>query len=206
MPFLPMFPLKLVVFPEEHLNLHIFEPRYQELVKDCLLFGIPRFDNIHPMKYGTEVELVQVHKKFDTGESDIKTKGRRRFKIIKFYPKAEGKLYSGAEVEFLEDIDDRDPTLTNDIIDAILQLYQALNINKEFDDNVLSFSTFEMAHHVGFSAQQEYEFLQLNSEKNRQIFMLEHLEHFIPTVIQMKNLQDRVKMNGHFKNLDPLNF
>jgi ATP-dependent Lon protease len=53
---LPLFPLNLVVFPHEKLNLHIFEPRYRQLVRDCLeqnlTFGIPPFLDNYPQRAG----------------------------------------------------------------------------------------------------------------------------------------------------------
>ncbi len=206
MAFLPMFPLKLVVFPNEHLNLHIFEPRYQELVKDALLFGIPKFDDNKIMEYGTEMELLETKQQFASGESDVRTLGKRRFRIKTFYRKVPGKLYSGADVEYLEDDTNGDIMKSFEILDLISQLYQVLEIEKEINMNASEFQTFDMGHHVGFSHEQEYDFLVLSTEIERQDYMLKHLEKFIPTITEMKNLQERVKMNGHFKNLDPLNF
>ncbi len=206
MAFLPMFPLKLVVYPNENLNLHIFEPRYRELVNDCLLFGIPKFDQNRVVEYGTEVELLETTKTYPTGESDIKTKGRRRFRILNFYRKLPVKLYGGAEVEFLKDDWTSNPIILNEIIALIHELYEALNINKTYDPSQEGFSTFDLGHHIGLSSQQEYELLMLDNEMERENYILKHLKKMIPTVIEMKNLQDKVKMNGHFKNLDPLKF
>jgi len=204
MAFLPMFPLKLVVFPGESLNLHIFEPRYRVLVDDCLLFGIPMVDASgkgEMASIGTEVELVDFAKKYPGGESDIKTVGKRRFKIEQFYRKASGKPYAGAEVTFLEDIDDADFILSEQIIDKIGELFQMLNIQKEFEQNANDFRCFTVGHHVGFSAEQELELLGIERESERQQFMLNHLEHFIPHIKEMHRLKERIKMNGHFKDL-----
>lgn len=67
---LPLFPLKLVAFPGEQLNLHIFEPRYKQLIKDIETskgtFGIAVYlDKLMP--FGTEVELEEVSKVYDDG-------------------------------------------------------------------------------------------------------------------------------------------
>ncbi len=206
MAFLPMFPLKLVVFPKEQLNLHIFEPRYQALVKDCLLFGIPCFNDNKVLAYGTEVELLETTQAYASGESDIKTIGRRRFRILEFYRQTPGKTYGGAEVEFLEDVEDGDIMKNREIISLIEELYDLLDIDKKIQNDPSIFNTFPMGHHVGFSPGQEYDFLKLNTETERQEFMLAHLHQLIPNVIEMQSLQEKVRMNGHFKNLDPLNF
>ena len=59
--FLPLFPLKLVAFPGEQLNLHIFEPRYKQLFRECeenqITFGIPAFIDNKIMDIGTELKL-----------------------------------------------------------------------------------------------------------------------------------------------------
>ena len=43
--FIPIFPLSIVVYPGESLNLHIFEERYKQLITECYAekksFGVP---------------------------------------------------------------------------------------------------------------------------------------------------------------------
>src|SRR5690606_34330878 len=102
--FLPLFPLNLVAFPGESLNLHIFEPRYKQLIQDCLLmktnFGLPSFV-FNTIEYGTEMEIVKVVKEYEDGRLDIKTKGTNILKIESFINPLEGKLYAGGEVTIL---------------------------------------------------------------------------------------------------------
>ncbi len=206
MAFLPIFPLKLVVFPNENLNLHIFEPRYRELVADHLVFGIPYFSNQQAIEYGTEVSILEFTQKYPSGESDIKTKGNRRFKILNFYRKAPNKLYGAADIEYIDEIYNTDLLLNHNIITLIEELFSILEINKPFDSDPNSFKTFDVAHDVGFSQEQEYKFLTLDDELTRQNYMKNHLEKIIPTVKEMKRLQDRIKMNGHFKDIIPPNY
>ena len=77
--FMPMFPLQLVVFPGEHLNLHIFEPRYKQLILECekekKTFGVPSFIEGKMMEIGTEMRLIAVEKKYENGEMDVRTEG-----------------------------------------------------------------------------------------------------------------------------------
>ena len=85
---LALFPLQIVVFPGEAVNLHIFEPRYRELIKDCqedgITFGIPTFQNGKVLDFGTEVELLSIEKRYPGGEMDIKTRARGIFQILDF--------------------------------------------------------------------------------------------------------------------------
>ena len=85
--FLPLFPLKLVAFPGERLNLHIFEPRYKQLFREChenqVTFGIPAFINNKIAEFGTELKLDKIEKSYEDGSLDVRTLGIGIFKSIK---------------------------------------------------------------------------------------------------------------------------
>lgn len=86
--FLPFFPLNLVAYPTENLNLHIFEPRYRQLINECLneqkTFGIPAFINNKLPGYGTEMQIISLSKNYEDGRMDIKTKGLKVFRMLNF--------------------------------------------------------------------------------------------------------------------------
>ena len=78
--FIPIFPLGIVVYPGEKLHLHIFEPRYKQLIKECKElnkpFGIPAVINNRLQEIGTLVEIVDIVQVYENGEMDIRTPGR----------------------------------------------------------------------------------------------------------------------------------
>ncbi len=205
--FLPLFPLKLVAFPGENLNLHIFEPRYKQLITECneknITFGMPAFldDKLQP--YGTELELLSIEKKYSNGEMDVRTKGKGLFKIKEFFKDVEDRLYSGAEVERVDFDLDGDFIKYEKILHQIAELYNILNIRRSLPELNGEFNTYKIAHLVGFSIEQEYEMLTIPEERRRQNYMLSHLEKLIPTAIEMEELRKKVEMNGHFKNVLP---
>lgn len=206
--FLPLFPLQLVVFPGEALNLHIFEPRYRQLIQECeeqgTTFGIPAYIGGNVMDVGTEIRLQSVEKRYDNGELDIKTQGIGLFRIQQFYKKAPEKLYAAADVEKLEsDNENSDPIKIEKILEYLRELFTLLRVDKTLPENYQNFITYDWAHHVGFSLEEEYKFLCLLDETERQEVMLEHLERIVPTVREMETLRQRVLMNGHFKNIIP---
>jgi len=205
--FLPLFPLKMVVYPGEHLNLHIFEPRYRQLVRECeqnnITFGIPAFIDNKVMDFGTEMKLISVEKKYESGEMDIKTLGVGIFKIHEFYKVASNKLYSGADIERMNDDAKADHLTKQSILKEIGILFKLLKIKKEVPTDIQAFKTYDIAHHVGFSLEQEYEFLCLPSEQKRQEYMETHLQRLIPVVKEMERLRKKAEMNGHFKNVIP---
>ncbi len=200
----PMFPLKIVVFPGEQLNLHIFEPRYRTLIQECedegKTFGIPTVRDNRVQDFGTEIQLLEITNRYSDGRLDIKTKGLRRFAIESFRVKGAGKPYGEADIKFINEAFVGSSHLSEAIIQRIDELFGMMEIDKPFNRDPESFRTFEMGHHVGFSHQQEYNFLSLENEMDRQSFMLNHLEQLIPTIREVERLQERIQMNGHFRD------
>ncbi|GAB3178481.1 LON peptidase substrate-binding domain-containing protein [Telluribacter humicola] len=207
-PMLPLFPLNLVVYPGEKLNLHIFELRYRQLIDECLeenkTFGIPAFLNDRLPGYGTEVEVVALHKRYDDGRMDISTRGLRVFQIDTFNNPMEDKLYAGGEVIYTSESTDLDSPLP-ELTKLLDQLYNLLSITVEYQVEVAPFS-FQVAHKVGMSLDDEYELLTIPQESERQLFLIQHLRKVLPVVADMEQTKARIRLNGHFKNLDPLNF
>jgi len=205
---LPLFPLNVVVFPEEPLNLHIFEPRYIELINDVLasenVIGMPAYIN-HTLEYGTTLRVAEVSNIYDDGRMDIKTIGCDVFKVIKFYNPTYGKLYAAGKVEFLEDIDNPDLTLKEKLRSMLQQLFNKLELNKEVrirDD----FKSYDVAHLAGLSFNAKYEMLKVNNERGRQEYLLAHLNKILPVMDDIEETRARISMNGHFRFFDPLNF
>jgi uncharacterized protein len=70
--FIPIFPLGIVVYPGENLNLHIFEPRYKQLINESAAtqkpFGIPTVIGNKMQEYGSMVTVAEITKLYDNGE------------------------------------------------------------------------------------------------------------------------------------------
>jgi Lon protease-like protein len=207
---LPLFPLKLVVYPGEDLNLHIFEPRYKQLINECdgkgITFGIPAFINKEVQPTGTEIELVAIDQRYPNGEMDIHTRGTGLFKILTFFRTLENRLYAGGEIEPVAFDRKADFTKNEEILHHLGELYKILQIKKPLPENTPGFHTFDIAHLVGFNLEQEYELLSIPVERDRQTYMLDHLEHLLPMAREMEELRKKVQMNGHFKNILPPEF
>jgi hypothetical protein len=202
-----MFPLKLVVFPGEHLNLHIFEPRYKQLVMECetegSTFGIPAFINNQVVSIGTEMRLLKIEKRYDNGEMDIRTQGIGVFQIVDFYNITHNKLYPSADIKRLHGISKGDRGKNLDILEDVKELFKTMHLNKTPPNDPERFVSFDVAHYVGFSLEQEYEFLCIPTEYDRQNYLSVHLKQILPMVREMERLRERALLNGHFKNLKP---
>lgn len=207
---LPLFPLSLVVYPKEDLNLHIFEPRYKQLIKDCQEnkhnFGIPTYIDNKVADYGTEVEIINVEKIYEDQRMDIKTRGVQVFKILNFSNPFEDRLYAGGAIETQTLGTEIDQEIQQGLLKKLDELYDILQITVNLDYSDVQFLSYEVAHKIGLSIEQEYELLCINEEKDRQAYLLEHLEKAIPIISEMEKTKQLIRMNGHFKYFDPLNF
>lgn len=206
--YLPLFPLNIVAFPGEKINLHIFEPRYRQLIHDCRHdkhpFGIPSY--IHSkIEYGTEVELVEITKVYPDGRMDVRCRGKRIFEVVRFDNPSSGKLYAGGIVGFLSDQPDAQKETTRKMIRLASELYEAMEVVKEVSI-APDVSSYDLGHKIGLSQEQEYELIQIESEEERQQYIILHLEKAIPMLKNVERTKERIKMNGHFRSFDPLNF
>jgi len=101
---LPIFPLELVLLPGVPLPLHIFEPRYKEMIAECLEqkkpFGVVRASSDGVADIGCTAEIVSVTKKYDDGRLDILTRGIERFEVIQVNHE---RSFLQAEISVVED-------------------------------------------------------------------------------------------------------
>ena len=206
--FIPIFPLNVVVYPGEELNLHIFEPRYKQLIGECQVaqkpFGIPAVIDNKVQDYGSLVEITELSEVHANGEMDIKTKGLRVFRILEMIKEIPDKLYSGAIVNYPATHEKGNPEVMRKVMNSIRDLHQLLKVNKEFKKEDSQLRCYDVAHHIGLSLQEEYELLGLTDERQRQEYLKRHLAKVIPMVAGMEQLKEKIKLNGHFKNLSGL--
>lgn len=203
--FIPIFPLSIVVYPGENLNLHIFEPRYKQLINECYTakkpFGIPAVIDNKMQDNGSLVEITELSKLHDNGEMDIKTKGVRVFRILEIIKEVPDKLYSGAIVNYPDTYEKGNPEVMRKVMNSIRDLHRLLKVSKDFKKDDTEIRCYDVAHHIGLSLEEEYELLGLPDERQRQEYLKRHLTKVIPMIAEMEQLKEKIKLNGHFKNL-----
>lgn len=207
--FIPIFPLGIVVYPGETLNLHIFEPRYKQLITECFAeakpFGIPTVLDNGINELGTLLEITEIVEVHADGKMDIRTRGLRVFRILETIKSLPDKLYSGAIVTYPTN-DERLKTATMaNIIADIRQLHKLLKVTKDFKKPDELLTSYDVAHHVGLSVKEEYELLGLWREDQRLEYLKRHLAKVLPMVTGMENLKEKIKLNGHFRELKGFN-
>ena len=203
--FIPIFPLGIVVFPGEQVNLHIFEPRYKQLITECYTenrpFGIPAVVGEKVQDYGTLVRVVDIKQVYEDGKMDIVTRGEEVFRMLELVKSIPDKLYSGAIVTYPENDTRSASRQMANIIASIYELHRLLRIEKKFTKPDEELNSYDVAHHAGLTIEQELELLQLMREDQRQEYLKRHLQQVIPIIQEMESLKERVKLNGHFREL-----
>lgn len=208
---LPLFPLQAVIFPGEQMRLHIFEPRYRQLIAECetegITFGIPCYLKAGLAEIGTEMRLVQVFRRYDSGESDVLVEGTGAFQLLRFLKELPDKLYSAAEVTRIEDRPEPPlPAAARTRVHALhTSLREALGLEpmapSVYDTEVLS---YRLAQEMGLTLAQKLQLLAVRSESARLDFLIEHMEEVIPVLEAAEETRRRVRGNGHFHKFPEL--
>ena len=121
---IPLFPLNTVLFPGMPLHLHIFEPRYKEMVQKCLdekmEFGILLLHETQLCQVGCTARITQILRQLDNGSMDILTEGRKRFRVLDVLNR---ESYLEAVVDYFED-DSED--IPSSLLKKVLNAYQKM--------------------------------------------------------------------------------
>ncbi len=198
--FLPLFPLSLVAFPGEELPLHIFEPRYRQLIAESVdnetTFGIPTLLQGGLAEHGTEVEVLKVLKHYDSGKSDVMTRGTAVFRIKNFQKNVDDKLYSGGEIEYQP----YDPAVDNRQQDELLAVLEKIEKrlvqNLGLPDQLEHGLSFFLAPRIGLETLQKLKLLSLTDETQRQAYILPHLQRALHILEKQKAPSNHLSSNG----------
>jgi Lon protease-like protein len=155
---------------------------------------------------GTLVEVKEIRKVYDDGKMDISTTGIKVFRMLELIREIPDKLYSGAIVTYPEAEEDGSRLLMQKVVSSIKELHKLLQVSKDFKKPEDQLQAFDVAHHLGLNMEEEYELLGLFREAQRQEFLKRHLGKVIPMLAEMENLKEKVKLNGHFRNLESFDF
>jgi hypothetical protein len=91
-------------------------------------------------------------------------------------------------------------------VQGIKTLHQLIEVSKDFKKPEDELRAFDVAHHTGLNTEEEYELLGLFREAQRQEYLKRHLEKVLPLLAEIDNLKEKVKLNGHFRNLEGFSF
>ena len=198
MPLLPLFPLEIVVFPGAPLPLHIFEPRYKEMINECLsqnrAFGMVRAKENAVSTIGCSANIVTVIKKYEDGRMDIAAQGAQRFEIIEVNQE---RSFLQAEVAFF---DDEPSTVSRDAADTVIQLHEQLFavMGQPVEvDRDAAYLSFRMAQELPVDLDFKQTLLEMKSEADRIELLTEYYRATIPKVENSLRVRQRASGNGH---------
>ena len=193
-----LFPLELVLLPTERVPLHIFEPRYKELIGECLTesrdFGLLLEDERGRRDVGTRAAVVEVLQQFDDGRMNIVVEGGERFRVREL---TSGRSFPTAEVEALDDEDgSADPSARARALKVFRRLAEAAEAEVDepaADTDALS---FELAARVDFGVDVKQDLLELRSEAVRLARVIELLQGATDAILQEREVRERASGNG----------
>lgn len=212
---LPLFPLSVVLFPGVPLPLHIFEPRYRQMLSDIQdgnsLFGIAYFDPSVSERespavgsVGCVAKVTEAHT-FSDGRSNILTVGLIRFRIDGYVES--GQPYLVARVSYFEDDDDESDETSEssrEVADTFSRIAKAVRtINDEranlpnISDTEPQHLSFLVAAAVEIDTEVKQELLELHSTSERLDRLREILVRAVSGYEERARVHELAKGNGH---------
>jgi ATP-dependent Lon protease len=201
---LPLFPLNVVLLPGADMPLHIFEPRYRQMVRDCLEAKSP-FGMLLALPNGMAgtgctAEILEVTSRYNDGRCDILTVGREPFRIVELFP--EEPLMRG-DVDFLED---RPAAVNPRISHELIELYETCH-TLIFDDyprdpaeSAEDKISYRIASRLPMDLLWKQRVLELRSEAERQERLVAYLREWAPHLQKEDTLRAQTAGNGHALN------
>jgi Lon protease-like protein len=196
---IPLFPLDVVLFPGTPLPLHIFEPRYKEMISECLAehltFGVVRAVEQRLAEVGCTAEIVTVVKEYPDGRLDLVTEGRKRFELIRVN---EERSFLRAEVLIIEDEPGSPPQEdTSRAIQLHSELLALAGARQDLSTADRSLLSFYLAGSLPLDLDFKQKLLSLPSEPERLSLLITYFETVIPNLQRTARARKQAGGNGH---------
>lgn len=200
-----LFPLRLVLLPSERAPLHILEPRYKELIGECLAneteFGIVLLDSRGTRDFGTQAAIVEVVERFDDGRLNIVVEGTERFRLVEIQSE---RNFLTARIEPLEDASALpEQSVYDDCLAEFRRAAAAAGL--ELEEPVPDFRglAFQLATAIRLGIDAKQELLEMTSEAERLSRVLELMDSAVQR-IRGDIIARRASTNGHATDVGPL--
>src|SRR5207245_2669330 len=201
---IPLFPLNVVLLPGAELPLHIFEPRYRAMVKECLEqkseFGMLLSLTDGVARVGCTAEILEVAKRYPDGRMDILSVGRAPLRVVELL--TENPLLEG-HVDYLEDRESPgNPRVQRELV-ALFEACHTL-IFDDYPKNLEGASTEELSYLIAATLPMDLlwkqQILELRSEPERQERLVAYLREWAPHLQKKEAMRQRAGGNGHGLN------
>jgi Lon protease-like protein len=201
---LALFPLNLVLFPGEPLPLHIFEPRYRRMVRECLDRKVP-FGMLLALSdglahVGCTAEILEVTKRYEDGRMDILAVGRQRFRIVDLF--SDDPLLEGTVDYLMDEESPLDQRKRKDLIELYEVCHTLLfsGMPRNLEESQPELISFAISGVLPIDLLWKQQILELRSEAERQDRLLGYLREWAPHLQQVETLRHRTAGDGHGLN------
>lgn len=189
---IPMFPLTILPLPGELVPLHIFEPRYRELLADAeaddIKFGIYFNHAVNTERIGSLMKLESVIRKHETGESDIIVKCYDAFTMDKMYRSYRSKQYSAGDVNLWR-TNQYEP-----IGPKLEDFYKEYLMKRNIVRPESFFNAYSVAIELNLDLNDRYDFL-LTDNKSREAFLIQRIRYQLHLLTQEERSRDVFHLN-----------
>jgi ATP-dependent Lon protease len=199
-----LFPLNVVLFPGELLPLHIFEPRYRRMVRECLdakspfgmLLALPN----GVAHVGCSAEILEVTKRYEDGRMDILTVGRDPYRVVDLF--TDDPLLAGT-VDYLEE---KESPIDSQTREKLIELYEVCytllfsGMPKNFAEPACEMLSFVIAGALPLDLLRKQQILELRSEADRQDRLLRYLREWVLHLQRIDTQHTRGAGDGHGLN------
>jgi Lon protease-like protein len=184
----PLFPLGLVLLPQELVPLHIFEERYKLMIGECLdedrKFGILWLSDDGLKQVGCSARISRVLERFDDGRLDILVEGAEPFRLLR---RIEDLPYPAGDVELLGDADAGDPGAAELARKRYADLVEEVTETRPEDEELARLNAYGMAATLDVALEAKQQLLELRSERGR----LEQLDSLFAEALERIRLAER---------------
>ena len=196
---LGLFPLPLVLVPTERVPLHIFEPRYRELIGECVERGaefgvLLKQPGGETSSVGTRASVAEVLRVLPDGRMHVAVEGGERFRVLDVH---EDRSFLEGTVEAVTDEDD--PPASGDV-EQVLELFgrlqKTVGSTRESPTADSPRLDFEVVSQIDFGNEEKQELLELTSPHRRYARLVELLQHVLEMVTLERSVHRSAATNG----------
>jgi Lon protease-like protein len=184
----PLFPLGLVLLPQELVPLHIFEERYKQMIGECLddehEFGILWLSDDGLKEVGCSARITRVLERFDDGRLNILVEGSEPFRLMR---RIEDLPYPAGDVELLGDSDAGDPDAADRARKRYADLVEEVTESRPEGEALERLDAYGMAATLDVALEAKQQLLELRSERGR----LERLDSLFAEALERIRLAER---------------
>lgn len=195
----PLFPLGLVLLPEEVVPLHIFEERYKQMIGECIEqereFGIVWLSDDGLKEIGCTAQIAQLLEQMEDGRMNVLVRGSMPFRLMR---RIEDLPYPAGEIELLDEDDGAgaDAGLADEARERYAQLVERLTDSRPDAEQLAGLGAYGMAATIDFALDAKQALLEARSEDERMRIVGDLFVNTMKRLDLVERAGERARSNG----------